>query len=144
MKPQMSAINAIMTGDRVRSFARPSLFFIVTMLVAVVMFAWAVPAQSSTIPTISITSVDVGKTVTIQTHDFPANQTFTVTMGPFGTQAVNGTVVGTLNSGAGGSMAATYNIPTNLQTADRVAIRAQTAHAAPFFAFSTLTRMSTI
>lgn len=136
MKPQMSAINDTMTGDRVRSFARPSLIIIVTMLVAVVMFASAVPAQSSTIPTMSITSVDVGKTVTIQTHNFPANHTFTVTMGPFGTQAINGTVVGTLNSGAGGSMAATYNIPANLQTANRVAIRAQTAHAAPFFAYN--------
>jgi hypothetical protein len=36
-------------------------------------------------------------------------------------------VVGTTNSGAGGSFSATYNIPANLHGADRIAIRLQSA-----------------
>ena len=93
-------------------------------------------AASSGIPTFSIVSVDAGKTVTIQTSNFPANQAFTVTMGPMGSKGVNGTVVGTLNSGAGGTLNATFNIPAALQSAYQIAMRAQTAHANPFFAFN--------
>jgi hypothetical protein len=74
-------------------------------------------------PTFSITGVTRNATVSIQTANFPANDTFTVTMGAFGTRGVGGTVVGTFNSGAGGTLAATFNIPASMANADRIAIR---------------------
>ena len=88
------------------------------------------------IPTFNVTAVDPGNTATIQTSNFPPNQAFTVTMGPFGSKGVNGIVVGTLNSGAGGALTATFNIPAELQTAYQVAIRTETSQAAPFFAYN--------
>jgi hypothetical protein len=57
-------------------------------------------------------------------------------MGPFGTQGIGGYVVGTLNSGAGGALTATFNIPSQLAGASQIAIRAQTAQANPFFAYN--------
>jgi len=78
----------------------------------------------------------VDKTVTIKTDNFPANQTFTVRMGPFGSRGVNGIVVGTLQSGVGGALTATFNIPAQLQKSYQIAIRAETAHANPFFAYN--------
>ncbi|HJS28134.1 MAG TPA: hypothetical protein VJ768_00825, partial [Anaerolineales bacterium] len=44
-------------------------------------------------------------------------------MGPFGTQAINGIEVGTLNSGNGGSVEATFNIPAELKGLSTIAIR---------------------
>src|SRR5574340_1046104 len=67
------------------------------------------------IPIFSITAVVRDSKVTIKTSNFPANQTFTVRMGPAGTRAINGTVIGTTDSGAGGSFEATYTIPEGLK-----------------------------
>jgi hypothetical protein len=92
--------------------------------------------RSSTIPTFSIDSVVTDTSVTIITANFPANQNFTVTMGPFGSKGVGGVVVGTTNSGVGGAFSATYNIPPELKGAYQVAIRLQTAHAQPYFAYN--------
>jgi hypothetical protein len=82
-------------------------------------------AVSSTIPTISITSVATDQTVTIQTHNYPANQNFVVTMGPMGSRGVNGHYVTTLNSGNGGSFPATFNVPDQLKGSAQIAIRLQ-------------------
>lgn len=135
MNPQMSADNANKTGGR-RSFVRPLFLVLGLVLVAAVIFAWAVPARSSTIPTISITSVVTDQTVTVQANNFPANQNFVVTMGPMGTQGINGTVVATTNSGVGGSFSATYNIPASLKGAEQVSIRLQTSHTYPYYAYN--------
>jgi hypothetical protein len=105
-------------------------------LVIVATMVWALPARSSTIPTMSISSVVTDQTVTIQTHNFPANQNFVVTMGAFGTRGVNGVQVGTTNSGVGGSFSATYNIPAQLKGSQQIAIRMQTNHQNPFFAYN--------
>jgi LysM repeat protein len=78
---------------------------------------------SGYVPTFSIVSVVRDSTVTIQTANFPANDTFNVLMGTYGTQAVNGTKVGTYNSGNGSSKSATFNIPANLQGRSKIAIR---------------------
>ena len=51
------------------------------------------------IPTFSITSVVEDETVTVQTYNFPASQTFAVRMGPFGTLGIGGTMVATVDSG---------------------------------------------
>jgi len=57
-------------------------------------------------------------------------------MGAFGTTGVGGYTVGTLNSGAGGALTATFNIPQQLAGSYRIALRAQTAGAYPFFAYN--------
>lgn len=94
------------------------------LLLLVLLFGAGTAASSTlAIPTISITSVQEGESVTIQTHNFPANQTFTVRMNKMGTLGAGGTVVGTLESGAGGSLSATYNIPDSLKGDAQVAIR---------------------
>jgi len=65
------------------------------------------------------------KNVTITTHNFPAGLNFAVLMGPYGTQGINGIKVGTLKSGKGGTITATYPIPASLKGSYRIAIRAQ-------------------
>lgn len=119
-----------------RSLVRPFVFILMLAIVAAAVFAWAVPARSSTIPTMSISSVVTDQTVTIQTHNFPANQNFVVTMGPMGSKGVNGIVVATTNSGAGGSFSATYNIPAQLKGSRQIAIRMQTSHTYPYYAYN--------
>ncbi len=135
MKPQMSMDSDNPTTGR-RSFARPLFLVLALVLVAAAVFAWAVPVRSSTIPTFSISSVVTDQTVTISTANFPANQNFVVTMGPFGSRGVNGIVVGTTNSGAGGSFSATYNVPAQLKGSRQIAIRLQTTHQYPYFAYN--------
>ena len=75
------------------------------------------------IPTFSILTVVTDATVTIRTNNFPANVDFTVRMGPFGTKAIGGVIVGTTNSGAGGTFEETYNIPASLVGSAMIAIR---------------------
>jgi hypothetical protein len=75
------------------------------------------------IPTFSILGVVRDQSVTIRTHNFPANQTFTARMGPMGTRGIGGTVVGTADSGAGGVFEATFDIPAGLRSARQIAIR---------------------
>jgi hypothetical protein len=91
------------------------------------------PVQSG-IPTFSVESVVADSSVTIRANNFPANQTFQVTMGAIGTQGVGGTSIGTQASGAGGSFTATYNIPANLHGMDRIAIRLQSTQG--YFAYN--------
>ncbi len=136
MNSQPSVDNEFKSGRNGRSLARPLFLVLSLFVVAAAIFAWAAPARSSTIPTIAISSVVTDQTVTIQTSNFPANQNFVVTMGQFGTQGRNGIVVGNTNSGIGGSLTATYNIPAELRGAGRIAIRLQTNHANPFVAYN--------
>jgi hypothetical protein len=90
---------------------------------------WNAPATPSPvitytgIPTFAISTVVKDSTVTIKTNNFPADRTFTVRMGAYGTLGIGGTVVGTTASGAGGTFTITYNIPADLVGASRIAIR---------------------
>ena len=86
------------------------------------------------IPTFSIQSVVRDNTVTIKTNNFPPDLTFTVRMGAFGTAGIGGTVVGTTDSGSGGSFTATYDIPSDLQGASQIAIRLDAPNG--FFAYN--------
>jgi len=88
------------------------------------------------VPTFTVCGVAQNASVTIKTANLPPNQTFTVTMGAFGTQGIGGVVVGTLNSGTGGALTATFGIPAQFAGYNRIALRMQTAHAAPFFAYN--------
>lgn len=78
-------------------------------------------------PTFSIVSVVANQSVTIQTHNFPANEQFEVRMGFFGTQGVNGTWVTNTATNSGGSFTTTYTIPANLRGLSTIAIRLQSA-----------------
>lgn len=108
------------------------------VVTAVLLLALIIPvaASTSTIPTISISSVTTDTSVTITSHNFPANQDFTVTMGKMGTRGVGGVTVGAFNSGAGGSASYTFNIPDSLKGDAQIAIRAQTSHANPYYAYN--------
>jgi hypothetical protein len=111
----------------------PQVALVLVMLVGL----FALPLQSVqafTIPTFSIVSVDKDVSVTIETANFPANQTFTVRMGAFGTLGIGGTVVGTTDSGSGGSFQATYDIPAALKGSARIAIRMDSPEG--FFSFN--------
>lgn len=91
------------------------------------------------IPTFAISAVTTDTNVTITTNNFPVGQKFTVTMGPMGTRGINGIVVGEINSGAGGTLTATFPIPAALHGSYQIAIRAQTAHTFPlnpFYAYN--------
>jgi hypothetical protein len=97
---------------------------LVLILCTVVLLPTTRPVTAYTgIPTFSIVTVVEDTTVTIKTSNFPANETFTVRMGPFGTLAIGGTVVGTTPSGAGGSFEVTYDIPAALAGSAKIAIR---------------------
>jgi hypothetical protein len=85
----------------------------------------AASSSYSGIPTFSIVSVVRDSSVTIKTNNFPANDTFQVTMGAYGTYGIGGVVVATTSSGAGGSFTVTYNIPSSLAGSYQIAIRLQ-------------------
>ncbi len=101
-----------------------SLALILILIVAFTAYFPASLAKAySGYPTFSILSVVKDVSVTIQTNNLPPNQTFTVRMGPIGTKAIGGTVVGTTDSGAGGTLKLTYNIPDSLKGSAQIAIR---------------------
>ena len=75
------------------------------------------------IPTFNISAVKAGETVSILTSNLPASQLFTVRMGEYGTLALGGTVVGTLDSGSGGTLSQTFTIPAALVSRAKIAIR---------------------
>lgn len=92
-------------------------------------------ASASTVPTFSIVAVARDQSVTIQAFNFPANDSFVVTMGLMGTRGVGGVQVATQPSGAGGSFQATYNIPASLHGLRQIAIRLQSP-TSRYFAYN--------
>jgi hypothetical protein len=95
----------------------------------------------SYVPTFSIVTVKPGESVTIRTYNFPPAQAFTVRMGPYGTYGINGEIVGTTDSGNGGSFEATYSIPASLKSADAIAIRMDSSQG--YYAYNWFTNMGT-
>ena len=98
-----------------------------TTIVAVFVLALALgifnTSQASGIPLIYIKTVDKNVSVTITGTNFPADQTFTVRMGAFGTMGIGGTIVGTKDPASGSAFTATYAIPAALAGASKIAIR---------------------
>ena len=125
------------TLAEVNNLANPRLIFTGQRICV----AWTDGAQPAPqpapgkIPTFSIVSVVRNQSVTIRTANFPANDTFRVQMGAFGTQGIGGIRVDTINSGQGGSFTATFNIPAELQGSRRIAIRLSSPTSG-FFAFN--------
>lgn len=137
MTSHSSVASDRVSGRLGSSLVRPRFLVLLLLLVAIAAFAGAAGrARSQTIPTFTISSVVTDQTVTVQTANFPANQNFVVTMGPFGGKGVGGIVVATTNSGVGGSFSATYNIPAQLKGSYQIAIRMQTSHANPYYAYN--------
>ena len=94
------------------------------------------PKPVARIPTFSIKAVVRNSSVTIQTNNFPANDTFRVTMGAYGTQAINGYKVGKWNSGSGGILSPTFEIPPQLKGSYRIAIRLQSVSGSGYYAYN--------
>jgi len=109
---------------------------VIAALIGLFMFIPSAFAQTETIPTIHVTEVVMDTSVTISTQNYPANQTFTVTMGGIGTQGIDGIEVGTFDSGDGGNLTVTFDIPDELVGQVLIAIRAETAHAQPYFSYN--------
>ena len=87
-------------------------------------------------PTFSIASVVRNSTVTIQTYNLPPSNQFQVTMGPMGTRGINGYIVDTINSGAGGSQAMTFTIPSQLNGSHQISIRLQSISGSGYYAYN--------
>jgi hypothetical protein len=90
----------------------------------------------TTIPTISIVSVVADKSVTIRTYNYPAHDHFKVLMNYMGTRGVNGKFVGSLDSGSGGSLTKTFNIPSYLKGQYQIAIRVQSTTGSGYFSYN--------
>jgi hypothetical protein len=84
-------------------------------------------------PYLYINSVVRDSKVTIYAYNFPAGQTFTVRMGAYGTYAIGGTEVATVDTGSGGNFIATYDIPAALAGSDVIAIRLENGY---YFAYN--------
>jgi len=111
-------------GAKIKSkSSRALLICLAVLLAAGPLLVLVRPSQAHPIPIISIVSVDKNVSVTIAGANFPPSQTFTVTMGAYGTYGKGGVVVGTYDSGAGSTFTNTYAIPASLSGLDRIAIR---------------------
>jgi hypothetical protein len=104
-----------------------SIFLAIVVLLSLFQPALATSSSYASIPTFSIVSVVTDTSVTIKTYNFPADDTFTVRMGAYGSLGIGGIVVTTTDSGTGGSFVATYNIPTALKGSATIAIRLESS-----------------
>jgi len=77
------------------------------------------------VPSTTMLAVTKDVSVTVETNNFPASDTFEVLMGEYGTQGVGGIKVDTFDTGAGGSFRRTFAIPASLAGKERIAIRLQ-------------------
>jgi len=95
-----------------------------TALIAASLLAVTIPftTLAASVPSISITSVKPGESVTIHAENFPAGKVFDVRMDVIGELGVDGTIVATTNTGSG-KFDATYIIPAALQSEKYIAIR---------------------
>jgi hypothetical protein len=114
---------------------RLSTFFILLILLLTAVIPASAADTQSVIPTISIVSVNPGNSVTVRTHNFPANDTFVVTMGLIGTRGVGGIKVDTIDSGNGGSFDLSFKIPDALTSQYQIAIRFQSSKSG-YFAYN--------
>ncbi len=103
------------------AWARGIILGMAVLLISMLPMTHSVKAE--TIPTFDIVSVVQDDTVTIETHNFPADIDFTVRMGLLGTRGIDGIEVATTNSGNGGSFQVIYKIPDDLKGLEYIAIR---------------------
>ena len=87
------------------------------------------------IPTIHIDAVERDTSVTLSGMNFPAGETFQVTMGAYGTKGIDGIEAGSYESVAGGDFGITLGIPAELAGSYRIAIRFET-ESGIFYAYN--------
>lgn len=110
-----------------------SLTFLIVVILSLMCMDGVVHAR--TIPTISILGVTKDEKVTVKTFNFPSNKEFRVRMGLIGTKGVDGILVGTVDSGKGGSLTFTFDIPADLFSKNQIAIRLETTTSG-YFAYN--------
>ncbi len=74
-------------------------------------------------PSFTIGEVVTDKTVTILIKDAPKNREFIVRMGEYDTKAINGIEAGRFQTGEGGNLQATIDIPAAFAGRAQIAIR---------------------
>jgi hypothetical protein len=89
---------------------------------------WVLAA--GTHPNTQIVNVEKDLSVTITGTNFTRNDTYTVRMGPIGTQGVNGIIVDSYNTGNSSTFTATFSIPDSLKGAAQIAIRFESNNSA--------------
>lgn len=87
------------------------------------------------IPKLLIQGVVHNNIVTIKMDNFPANETFIVTMGRMCTLGIDGVIVETQATGNGGTFTATYNIPPELANSYQIAFRLESPTSG-YFAYN--------
>ena len=113
-------------------------FMVIFTLLAALIFPGSVLAAEdpARTPTFTIQSVVKDTSVTIYTYNFPAHDSFDILMNYMGTRGVKGIKVGMLDSGAGGSLTATFNIPEALKGEKQIAMRAQSNTGSGYYAYN--------
>ncbi len=110
-----------------KKFARFVLALTLALLAGVGTVQWPARGAASSYcgyPYFFIASVVKDTSVTITPYNFPANDTFTVTMGLYGTYGIGGIVVDTVTTDASGHLSkTTFSIPAALAGQARIAIR---------------------
>lgn len=93
-------------------------------IVIAALFAAFIPQAvfAASYPSLAITEVKSGESVTVHGSNFPKNVDFTARMDVMGNYAIGGTVVGTFNSGSG-SFDIKFNIPSSLKDHQYIALR---------------------
>jgi hypothetical protein len=74
--------------------------------------------------------------VAIIAYNLPKNKPFQATMGLMGTRGMNGIVVSSFNTGAGGTQAFTFAIPAALFGANPIALRLQATDGSGYYAYN--------
>lgn len=74
-------------------------------------------------PTFGVCGVIKDASVTVQTNDYIAGQTYNVYMGSYSSGGAGGILIGSYNTNNGGRYSEIYPIPDNLKGMDRIAIR---------------------
>ncbi len=97
-----------------------SLFIALSMLLLI-----AVPVHAAPNMDTSVFAVEENEYVTMVMEKFPANATYYVFMGEYGSYGYGGTLVSKLTTNDGGTFLATFPIPEDLYDEDRIAIRFQ-------------------
>ena len=87
------------------------------------------------VPSISIIAVQPDEWVEIETKNFPAADTFLVTMGAIGTKGIRGINVSTVYTGAGGSLIVRLQIPFALNGLEKIAVRLESSTSG-YYAYS--------
>jgi hypothetical protein len=108
----------------------------IVLMTTLIVLALSVTPVFAAIPTTSILAVVEGESVTVQTANFPANNTFYVYMGYNGTDGINGYLVSKLTTGNGGSFRAKFPIPDELAGEDIIAIRFESVTESKYYSFN--------